>query len=58
MQPDRAAKRHNRNDLASKAKHDYETSERPDLSQSAVSAAKIEIKWKREPGNGDTGEGG
>jgi len=52
MQADRAAKRGNRNKPASKAKHEDETSERPNLSQSAVSAAKIEIKCKPEPANG------
>ena len=58
MQSYCAAKRENRGYAASKAKHDCETSERPDLSQSAVSVPEIEIKWKREPGTGDAGESG
>jgi hypothetical protein len=49
MQANRAAKRDDRSDPASKAKHNCETSERPDLSQSAASAPKIEIKLKPEP---------
>jgi len=52
MQANRAAKRDDRSDPASNAKHDCETSERPDLSQSAHLRPKIEIKWKPEPGNG------
>jgi hypothetical protein len=42
MQANHATKRGDRNDPANKAKHDDETSERPNLSQSAISAAKME----------------